>query len=98
MTTLYTTQDAAATLGRSLRTVQRDCTRLGLGTRLGNGPRVPLVLTAAEVETLRDAPRNPPGNPQMQRRGGAKKLQRKGLPALRKAAAKRRRTKKTSTK
>lgn len=75
----HTTKEAAHALGRTVRTVQRDCVRLGLGRVIGTLR----LLSDAEVETLRSADRPRPGNPKMSDPKAARRLQRKSVKSRR---------------
>lgn len=60
MATLYSTAQAADTLGVDKSTITRLAKRLEVGQLVG----MSLVFTEAEVEALRGAKRDGPGNPQ----------------------------------
>lgn len=73
---VYFPHEAAAELGCSVVTIRRHCARLGLGRRTVDDGRSPIVLTAAEVETLRGAVQSGPGNPAMRTATGQRRLHR----------------------
>lgn len=56
---LYSTTDAAASIGCTDRTVRRICERHNIGRMVG----ATLVLTAADIERVRGLKRDGPGNP-----------------------------------
>ena len=84
MSKLFSTADAAAELGVSLRAVQRASLNHDIGTKVGKST----VLTADDVETLRGLVRGVPGNPTFSDSDAQRERQVKGVAARRKNAKK----------